>query len=435
MNNVPAKLRSLPEIVKEFDEKWADIPNLENDYDAFHAQLDMRTTVAGTYVGRVVNYHPSLSKSAAQQTLLKSAWRHVYTGLNLDQIASAADRKKFEMSFETPPPFTLDNIAATFGDYVKDPRFHILKGLAECFSDLDPAFKSHSKIKVGVAGLPKRVVLASVGDIHGWGLERLKDTLNAIRVFEGKPHFTHGEVTGIINAAKVNQYEFEGMKLVRYKNGNAHLSFNAAKLRSINLALAEFYGDILPDVEPDKSDMKQRASTEVSKDLQFYATPEAVTNRILNSICIHEETTILEPSAGDGQIMDAIRKAEPRAILTGAEVHPGRAKQARQKGHSVMTVNFLETHPDPRFDFVIMNPPFYGLHWKKHLEHARKFLKPEDSARRTGILVCILPATAFYDGHLEAMGISERAWTDLPVASFSESGTNVPTGYVKIGPA
>ena len=80
--------------------------------------------------------------------------------------------------------------------------------------------------------------------------------------------------------------------------------------------------------------------------------------------------------------------------------------------------NFLQVAPDPTFDAVVMNPPFYGKHWLKHLSHAMQFLKPG------GRLVCILPATAHYD-HDEAVG----DWRDLPVGSFASSGTNVPTGY------
>jgi hypothetical protein len=66
-----------------------------------------------------------------------------------------------------------------------------------------------------------------------------------------------------------------------------------------------------------------------------------------------------------------------------------------------------------------MNPPFYGRHYLKHISHAIKFLKDG------GKLTSILPAAAWYDhGKIKDMG----EWRDLPVGSFAESGTNVPTG-------
>jgi hypothetical protein len=80
---------------------------------------------------------------------------------------------------------------------------------------------------------------------------------------------------------------------------------------------------------------------------------------------------------------------------------------------------------------VVMNPPFNGTHWRKHLDHARKFVKPADPEQRfgrrgAGCVICILPATAYYDGHLDDLN---GQWQDLPVASFAASGTNVPTGF------
>lgn len=68
-----------------------------------------------------------------------------------------------------------------------------------------------------------------------------------------------------------------------------------------------------------------------------------------------------------------------------------------------------------------MNPPFYGRHYVKHVQHALRFLKPG------GTLVSILPATAHYD-HDELKG----EWRDLPVASFADAGTNVPTGLLRM---
>ena len=47
-----------------------------------------------------------------------------------------------------------------------------------------------------------------------------------------------------------------------------------------------------------------------------------------------------------------------------------------------------------------------------------------------GTLVAIRPATAHYD--LEEL---KGQWTDLPVGSFAEVGTSVPTGILKISKA
>lgn len=89
-----------------------------------------------------------------------------------------------------------------------------------------------------------------------------------------------------------------------------------------------------------------------------------------------------------------------------------------------MTANFLEQSSAPEFDLVVMNPPFYGRHYEKHVRHALKFLKPR------GLLVAILPITARYDHRgLEDL---KPLWRDLPVGSFSESGTNINTTVMTV---
>jgi hypothetical protein len=455
-SNLPAMLRSLREIVDEYEAKRDAIQQTVLDFMDAVTHVEMQSVVGGTFAHSVWDRSsPSLHESSIEKNLRKSAWMHVYKGLNLHKIASASDRKKFEHSFENPPEFTLDNIRATFGQYVADPRHHILKGLAECFIDLDPAFKSHSKVKVGVEGLPKRVILRSVGAEYGvgYGADRLRDTLNAIRVFEGKPHLEYREFDDLLKSARRGRHEFEGLKLEVYKNGNGHLHFTPEKLRSINLALAEFYGDVLPDTtdaEPDQERDLFR-SREVSRDLQFYPTPRKVIDAVLRGVDWRGVENVLEPSCGDGRIMDAIREVANEKRLTGVrmggiEVNTERAEEARAKGHAVYCHNFLEVPPKPEHDLIVMNPPFYGLHWQKHLLHARKFLRPKPEGQRWGggRLFCILPAAAFYDGHLGKLGIVredahtrdrghlDTGWSDLPVASFAESGTNIPTGFIEV---
>ena len=98
----------------------------------------------------------------------------------------------------------------------------------------------------------------------------------------------------------------------------------------------------------------------------------------------------------------------------------------RAKGYGVMQANFLQVQPDPVFDFVLMNPPFYGKHYQKHVEHARKFLKPG------GVLYAILPITAVTDHGFVDPGRGWDVWKDLPPGSFSESGTNINTGIVRM---
>jgi hypothetical protein len=417
--------------------------------------------VQGTYVDRVTS-HGSPSEITMRKNLLKSGWRAVYNRLRIADIATAKDKQLFDRTIADPPPLTLDNAKATFIDYLANPRDHILRGLAEVFCALDPAYKSHSKVKIGVQGLPKRIIIQGWGGFSSHGENQFRDIVNALASFQRKPHIEWGEMR-MIKDATGNGGEFamdgsymltskaglpygrnepetavkRGIMVRGYQNGNTHLIFNKETLLDINRALAEFYGDILPDVEEDG--LPRHASTAVSKDLQFYWTPPAVVEDALEYANVwsdrqysgkRPELRILEPSCGDGRIMDEIRVRGYQAL--GIEFHAGRAAECKAKGHSVVCANFLEQRPVEEFDRVIMNPPFYGKHYAKHVRHAFKFLKP------AGILVAILPATARYD-HNELVDLipntqwrNESAWKDLPVGSFSASGTNVPTTMLRL---
>lgn len=431
--------RTVADMVAEYDEKAAALAaEIEEFRDATRKML-AATGVGGVYGGDIWwRGAPDVNERAAEKALLTSGWEAIYARLNIGYIASAKDKALWEHTIANPPPLTAENAFATFGPYLLNTRFHILRGLAEAFCVLDPAYRSHSKVKIGVAGLPKRIIMTNVSRT-GWGRERLVNVLNALAAYRGQPLVPHEEMRALdslssYDGSKAGVVDFDGthggpdrgVSVKKFMNGNAHLIFSPEALREINLALAEFYGDVLPDVEGEEPG-KPSASTAVAKDLQFYPTPSAVIAEILRAAGLEKINTwhraeplkVLEPSCGDGRIMDAIRDLGHHPV--GIEVHPGRVSVARRKNHAVVGANFLEHPPTVKFDRVVMNPPFYGRHWLYHVRHAMKFLKPG------GLLVSVLPATAWYDADdLRAMGAS---WDDLPVASFRESGTNVPTGY------
>lgn len=428
MNEI-ATQRTVLSLIEEYDQKVANVDAAIEAYNRACTEIESAGCVMGTYVEPVLRGRPYVHARDMQRNLLKSAWKAIYNRLNIDMIATAADKRLFERTLADPPPLTAEIVRSTFAHYYANPRLHILRGLAETFASLDPAYRSHAKVKIGVKGLPKRVILHSVaayGSSHGsYGRDRLRDIINALAAYQGKPLMTHADLGMILKDGKALR-ESRDVWLKRYSNGNGHLYFGPTALIDINRGLAEFYGDVLPDIDPDQPD--KAPSTAVAKDLQFYWTPLEVIQLAMEFARILDlqgwqrppaPLRVLEPSCGDGRILDVLRERGHAAL--GIEYHAGRAAQAQAKGHNVVLANFLECPPRAEFDAVVMNPPFYGRHYVKHVRHALKFLKPG------GTLVSILPATAHYDH-----GEIEGEWRDLPVASFAEAGTNVPTGMIRI---
>jgi predicted RNA methylase len=406
---------NLMDVVEEYNKK---VKNSEKAVEAFKAsqqELQSASTIFGKFGNTYLDLGSVYSRTI-EESLKKSAWLYVYDKLNLKTIATAKDQSEFERAMAAPPEFTYENVLATFGDYVLNPFDNIVRGLAEVFCDLDPAYKSHSKVKIGVEGLPKRVVINNCSSWYGYGADRLKAILNALAAYQQKPLVCGNAIKDLWNNSEVFK-DSRGVWIKKFKNGNVHMFFDKSTLKDINKALAHYYGDVLPDCYDDGSVVKKQGSTEVAKDLQYYPTPMKVAERLAENFFNIKGDKVLEPSCGDGRILDAIKAAG--GIGFGIEVDPERAEQSRRKGHNVLTKNFLEVVPSPDYDFVIMNPPFYGRHYVKHIEHALKFLKVG------GALCSVLPITARYD-HCDLDYLNGQ-WQDLPLGSFRESGTNINT--------
>lgn len=455
----PARIPAL--VAAEYDAKIAALPAALAAFEQAVADLKSAATIRGHWGQETIAETHGIDIRTLEASLLRSGWVAVWSELKAGEVASANDKRLWEQTLAKPAPLTLANLRETFRRYLENPRATILRGLAEVFADLDQAYKSHEKVKVGVSGLPKRVILSAVGGYGGYshgsyGRDKLRDILNAIAAYQGKPLLTGEELSAILSDGdalryareapdplhrhksgephKMISYPARGVWLKRFGNGNGHLFFSPEALSDINRALAEYYGDVLADCPDDEAKRPaKRESTAVSKDLQFYPTPKSVVCQVLADIGDIRGKRVLDPSCGEGAILDGVRGAG--AIAMGIEVDQGRAMHCKAKGYSVLHSNFLEVQPsaDMQFDAVVMNPPFSGRHYAKHVTKATQMLKAG------GVLVAILPVTAQTDHGLlgqdwaKANGMKLCAYhgrdgfKSLPMGSFRESGTNINT--------
>ncbi len=95
----------------------------------------------------------------------------------------------------------------------------------------------------------------------------------------------------------------------------------------------------------------------------FYPTPLSLINRMLRKIEGHP-TRILEPSAGKGDIVEAIKERFTRRygydgpeVLT-MEIDPELQACLRGKGIKMLDTDFLAYNGPDKFDAIIANPPF-----------------------------------------------------------------------------
>lgn len=163
---------------------------------------------------------------------------------------------------------------------------------------------------------------------------------------------------------------------------------------------------------------------------------------------------VLEPSAGDGNLVAALRE---RGLLVVAVEREARLAQTLRDRFPVVEgdlpmVEIVEgdflvhapADPWPCFDGVLMNPPFVRERaavvtsptvYVDHLDHvlrAFKLLTPG------GTLVSVLPVSVQW--RLDKKHVSFREWvadyggeiTPLPDDSFAESGTHVRTCVLRM---
>lgn len=98
--------------------------------------------------------------------------------------------------------------------------------------------------------------------------------------------------------------------------------------------------------------------------VDFYPTPPALIERMLTGIDFTAVGSILEPSAGKGDIIDQLnRKLDTRwnrsaPKVDAIEVDPTLQHILRGKGYNLIHDDFLTFQGQKRYDLIIANPPF-----------------------------------------------------------------------------
>jgi hypothetical protein len=415
----------------------------------------------GAYRDLFRSFDSEQSLECFRQSVDASVWLHLLDVTGMRNMMDAAALKEFYGNLAGDvPQANEDNIHATLQALAGDARLIFLRGLARAFTGLDKRFRSHDAFKIG-----SRMIFTHVFDQWGsWSYyteapAKIADVERVFAVLDGETP-QPGELRQAIEASRgrgmsprQGYVETRYFRVRSWKNGNAHLWFTRDDLvQKANELLAEYYGEALPDAVPKEAPPEK--STALSKDLAFYATPEAVCKTLLRDTWF-DGARVLEPSAGTGNIVSAVlarareqkadcdRRSRPYELpsITAVEVHPGRCAAFRERVPEAQLIrsNFLQLWPRPEFGYVLMNPPFCDTHWMDHVMHAFEFLAPG------GILRAVLPVTAelgtskkherFRAWVEEQRGKGHQrfhTWEELPAESFAESGTRVSTVILSI---
>ena len=166
----------------------------------------------------------------------------------------------------------------------------------------------------------------------------------------------------------------------------------------------------------------------------WFPTPPELAARVVAEAGIERGHKVLEPSAGEGALVLAVRNACPEASIQWVELDLDRSVTLSKIAGPGICGDFLGIRPRAMFDRVVMNPPFSASSDAEHILHAFRMLAPG------GRLVAIASAgVGFRSGrsYEELRSLIEKSGKaeNLPEKSFASSGTNVRTVLITLNAA
>lgn len=175
-------------------------------------------------------------------------------------------------------------------------------------------------------------------------------------------------------------------------------------------------------------DLKEslKAGVKIVVSDQLFPTPPDVAKQMVEYADIGKGSTVLEPSAGTGNIMKAIIENDNASAVIGVEINVGLAENLKSEFplSDIICSDFLQyNRGEWPVDRIIMNPPFKNGADIKHIKHALSMLK------KGGKLVSICANGPRQNDQLKPLA---DHWEVLPEGTFKDQGTMVSTVLVVI---
>jgi 16S rRNA G966 N2-methylase RsmD len=168
---------------------------------------------------------------------------------------------------------------------------------------------------------------------------------------------------------------------------------------------------------------------------ELFPTPKEISRKMARLAGCMSGMRVLEPSAGTGRLIEAIRDSATgfdcllcvvaveinAQLVEGLEAMRRKTLFATPNNFVIVRGDFLEmvgSDIGAPFDRVLMNPPFHNAADIAHILRARSMLKPG------GRVVAICANGPRQQAQLKPLA---SHWEELPDGTFAEQGTNVRT--------
>ena len=194
----------------------------------------------------------------------------------------------------------------------------------------------------------------------------------------------------------------------------------------LRMALTEYVMYRNGAKKPDPVKTAEMALVGQKVGVDFFPTPKSLASRMAELAGVKEGMRVLEPSAGNGSLADAAKAAG--GVVDTYEVSDTLRNILKLKGHNVAGHDFMDAAPEPKYDAVIMNPPFSNRMDAEHIQHAWGMVKPG------GKVVAIAGEGVFFGSDKKAQAF--RDWLDqngadvekLPEGTFLDKNLPSTTG-------
>lgn len=166
---------------------------------------------------------------------------------------------------------------------------------------------------------------------------------------------------------------------------------------------------------------KMKQSLLLQKIDDFFPTPDIVIERMVNLADLEEGQSVLEPSAGMGNILEFLPE---NTVSIEQNFSLFKYLKKIRPDYTVIQGDFLALNGNlGKFDKIVMNPPFSKGADIKHIKHALSHLN------EGGKLVSLCA-----NGPRQTKELMPLAdlWEDLPQGSFKQAGTNVNVALLVI---
>lgn len=162
----------------------------------------------------------------------------------------------------------------------------------------------------------------------------------------------------------------------------------------------------------------------------YFNTQGEALNIVMAAADVKPGDSVLEPSAGKGNIADAAK--ENGALVDTVERHNTLREILTEKGHNLIGDDFTKVDDSKQYDKVIMNPPFEQQQDIDHVRKAWGHVKPG------GRLVAVMSAGVESNSNRKATEF--RQWLDdnggtmerLPEGSFKDSDRSTGVNTVMV---